>query len=76
MCVPSTPQYNVVGVPCRCPSGEEFYAVYCPHCDEAAENSVLMPFEFVDGKRSVFCGRWGCDALLHVRIPKKENVDE
>lgn len=44
------------------------YRFDCPNCNRQAENSPLMEFEVEGNKRAVFCGRWGCNALLHVRI--------
>ena len=38
----------------------------CPSCGQEASNSPLNWWEVADNTRAVFCGRWGCHALLYV----------
>ena len=61
-------EYHVIARDDGLDSEYDRYRFDCPRCGRQAENSPLMDFEVKGNQRSVFCGRWGCDALLHVRV--------
>ncbi len=46
---------------------DTLYAVPCPECGRDCEDR-MVGWELAHPNTSTrFCGRWGCDALLHVR---------